>query len=149
MVTNPAPDDSLYGDLSWIKPTLSTARFYATGFTNMLDLEGSLYQPPGTNKVLQIGLGTITFDGGNLTQHFTNVATLSMNNKVINLTTRQPLVLNLNLPTGLFSGSVTVMDGALAKKLMFKGALLQHQNFGAGYFPGLDETGAVEFEPAP
>jgi hypothetical protein len=139
----------LYGDLSWIKPTQAAARFYAAGFTNLLDLEGSIYQSPGTNKVLQINIGTVTFEDGNLSQYFTNVVTLGSNNKVTNLTTSQPLVLNITLPTGLFNGSVTVRDGGATKKLLFKGALLQHQNFGAGYFPGTDETGPVEFEAAP
>ena len=147
--TNPSPAVSLSGDVSWIKPGLPAARFYRAGFTNTLALEGSLYQSPDAGKVLQIDMGTVRVGGGNLSESHTNRVTLGANNKVTNLTTNQPLVLNLNLPTGLFNGSMTVTDGGARKKLLFKGALLQRQNFGAGFFPGVDQTGAVWFEAVP
>jgi len=149
MSTNPAPEASLYGELSWIKPVLAGARYYAAGFTNAMDIVGSIYQPPGTNKVLQIDMGTVSFEGGNFTAALTNVVRLEPINKLTNLTTNQPLVLNLALPTGLFAGSVKVADGGVNKTLLFKGALLQRQNLGAGFFLGTNESGSVRLEPLP
>jgi uncharacterized repeat protein (TIGR02543 family) len=147
--TNPAPEDSVFGELSWIKPASTGARYYAAGFTNQMDIVGSIYQPPGTNKVLQIDMGTASFDGGNLTAALTNVVRLEPNNKLKNLTTNQPLVVNIALPTGLFSGSVKAEDGGVKKTLMFKGALLQHQNLGAGFFLSTNKSGTVRLESAP
>jgi len=149
LITDPAPAASLYGDLSWIKPSLPGAKYYSGGFTNQLDLEGSIYVPPGTNKVLDIDNGTISFADGNLSEEFTNVVTLGPNNKVINLTTNQPLVLTITLPTGLFKGTVTLNDAGAKKLLRFNGALLQRQNLGAGLFLGTNQSGSVQFEPAP
>jgi hypothetical protein len=146
--TNPAPAASLYGELSWIKPSLP-GKYYADGFTNEMDIVGSIYQPPGTNPVLQINLGAVTFEGGNLTRSFTNSVTLGPKNQLINLTTNQPLLLKITLPTGLLSGTVKLKDGGLDKKLSFKGAILQRQNLAAGFFLGTNQSGSVDLEPAP
>ncbi len=149
LTTDPAPADSLYGELSWTKPGLPGARYYPAGFTNAMDIVGSVYEPRGTNRVLQIDMGTVTFEGGNLAGAFTNLATLGAKNKLTNLTTNQPLIFNITVPTGLFTGSVKVNDSGVDRKLIFKGALLQRQNLGGGFFLGTDESGPVRFEPQP
>jgi plastocyanin len=149
VATNPPPAASLAGFVSWIKPAMPTARYNPAGFTNRLALEGSLYQPPGTNKVLEIDMGMIRFDGGGLSGTFTNMVVLGNNNKVTNLTPNQPLVLTLTLPTGLFNGSATLTNQGVRQKLTFKGALLQRQDLGAGFFLGTNQSGAVLLEAAP
>jgi hypothetical protein len=50
-------------------------------------------------------------------------------------------------PTGLFTGKFKhPVTGATVP---FRGAFLQKQNFGAGWFLGADQSGFVNFEPAP
>jgi len=146
--TNAAPADSLYGELSWIKPSLP-GRYYPSGFTNEMDIVGSLYQPPGTNSVLQFETGTVTFEGGNLTSAYSNTIALGPKNKLINLTTNQPLSLKVAVPTGLLSGTVKLNDSGVSKKLSFKGAVLQRQNIAAGFFLGTNQSGSVRLEPLP
>ena len=102
-----------------------------------------------TKTELLMDVGKVRFEGGNLNEAFTNLVRLGPNNKVSNLTSNQPLVLTITLPNGLFSGTVTLIDGAAKKRLAFKGALLQRQKFGAGLFLGTDQSGTTRFEPAP
>jgi len=149
VATNPPPAASLAGFVTWTKPPLLGARYNPTGFTNRLALEGSIYHPPGTNKVLQIDMGMIRFDGGGLIDTFTNMVTLGTNNKVSNLTTNQPLVMTLTLPTGLFNGTATLTNQGMRQKLTFKGALLQREDLGAGFFLGPSTSGSVLLEAAP
>jgi len=146
--TNAAPEASLQGELSWIKPTLPRARYYASGFTNEMEMVGSIYQPPRGTKVLPSDRASISFQGGNLTSALTNIVRLESNNKVTNLTSNRALTLSIALPTGLFTGSLKANDGAI-KTLKFKGAVLQRQNLGAGFFLGTNESGSVGLEPLP
>lgn len=148
VVTDPPPA-ALTGEVTWTKPALPAAKYYPAGFTNTLALEGSLYQPPGTNKVLQIDTGMVRFKRGGLSGAFTNLVTLGGNNKVTNLTTNQPLIMNLTLPLGLLNGTLTLTNDGVRTKLSFKGALLQPQDFGAGFFLGSSQSGRVRFETAP
>jgi hypothetical protein len=144
--TDPSPAPSISGTLSWIKPGLPTARYYPDGFNLLLDLAGSIYQPPGTNRVLDLhGAANVIFSGGNLSDSFTNVVTLGANNRVTNFTTNQPLVFSIVLPDGRFSGRVTLTNAGARVILPFKGALLQHQNFGSGFFLGTNQSGRVFF----
>jgi len=147
--TNPAPEASLYGDLSWSKPALPGAKYYPDGFTIGMDIVGSIYQAPGTNRVLEMDMGIVSFEGGNLTEELENMVTLGANNKVTNLTTDQPLTLKIAVPTGLYSGNVKADDGGVKKTLTFKGVILQRQNLGGGFFLGTDKSGSVHLEPTP
>jgi hypothetical protein len=87
----------------------------------------------------------VIFSGGNLSDSFTNVVTLGANNRVTNFTTNQPLVFSIVLPDGRFSGRVTLTNAGARVILPFKGALLQHQNFGSGFFLGTNQSGRVFF----
>ena len=146
--TNPAPAASLYGELSWIKPSLP-GKYYPDGFTNEMDIVGSIYLPPKTNAVLELDMGSVTFEGGNLTTPFTNTVMLAPKNQFINLTTNQPLVLKLSPPAGLLNGTVKLKDNDVDKKLSFKGAVLQRQNMAAGFFLSTNQSGSVLLEPSP
>jgi plastocyanin len=147
--TNAAPEASLYGELSWIKPALPTAKYYREGFTNEMDLAGSIYVHPTTNKVLAFGPGTFSVAGGNLSSSFTNQVELGLKNVLTNLTPAQPLALKITPASGLFQGTIKVTDGGAIKTLKYKGALLQHQGRGAGFFLGVDKSGPARLEPAP
>jgi plastocyanin len=144
----PAPAASLYGEMSWIKPSLP-GRLYPEGFTNELDLVGSVYQPPGTNRVLQLDMGVVTFEGGDLTGAHTNLVTLGPKNQLTSLSTNQSLVVKIALPTGLLSGTLKLNDGGQNKKLSFKGAILQRQNLAAGFFLSTNRSGSVQLRSLP
>ena len=75
-----------------------------------------------------------------------SVVTLNANNKVTPCVTNG-FKLTVTSKTGLFSGSF--VNPATSKPMMFKGALFQKQNDGAGLFTGPDQTGFVAVEPSP
>jgi hypothetical protein len=142
--TDPAPSASISGGLSWIKPALPTARYYPEGFNVWPELAGSTYEPPGTNRVLDLpDVAEVDFRGGNLSEQFTNLVTLGANNRITNLTSNQPLVFSIVLPDGRFNGRVTLTNDGVRTILPFKGALLRHQNFGSGFFLGTNQSGRV------
>jgi uncharacterized repeat protein (TIGR02543 family) len=147
--TNPAPAASMSGALSWIKPSQANATLYPDGFDSTQDIAGSIYVAPGTNKVLDLDLGKLSVDGGNLLSPFANDVALGSRNILTNLTPAQPLVLRFTLSTGLFKGTLKVTDGQVSRTLTLKGASLQHQNRGAGYFLGTNQSGTVHLQAAP
>ncbi len=131
------------GDMSWIKKANPLAKLYAAGFTNETTVAGSFYTPPlPGNRVLNFGVATILFTGGNLSQSFSNDVALGTDNKVTNLSSNG-LSLTLALPTGLFKGKAT--DPASGGTISFKGAVSQKDNSGSGFFPGTNQSGRVYF----
>jgi hypothetical protein len=146
--TNPPPAASVSGALSWIRPGLAGASHYPEGFISTQDITGSSYVPPGTNKVLELDLGELRADGGDLGGSFTNIVALGFRHTVTNLTAAQPLALSFTLRNGLFKGTWKVNDGGVNRTLGLKGALLQRQNRGAGYFLGTNESGRVQLQEA-
>jgi len=146
--TNPPPTPSLSGMLHWFKPVLATAKYYSNGFAFDTLVEGSAYLPPGTNFVLQLApFGEVDFRGGNLSGSYSNVVALGPYNRVSNLTPEQPLTLTIALPTGRLQGSVTLTNAGLRVTRSFKGAVLQRQNFGSGFFLGTNQSGRVYLGP--
>ena len=145
---DPEPTNGFEGALTWIKPALPLTRYYPGGFTNETSVIGSRYVPPVgvTNRVLTFTNGLVGFTGGNLMQPFTNDVTLRLNNKVTNGSSNK-LVLTIVPATGLFNG--TAMTPDTGRTIVFKGALLQRQDFGAGYFLDTNRIGQVFFGPAP
>jgi hypothetical protein len=68
---------------------------------------------------------------------FANDVTLDAAGKVTNLDMNK-LSLNLNKSSGLITGAVTPPTGG--RSLPVKGAVLQRQNRGSGYFLGTNNT---------
>jgi hypothetical protein len=76
-----------------------------------------------------------------------NAVTVATNNTVTILSgTVSNLTLKLAPTTGTFSGSFR--QPVTHKVVDFKGAVLQLQDFGAGFFTGTNETGYVTITPA-
>ncbi len=125
--------------LLWTRPAQPKPP-YAGGFTNRFVVLGSPYVAPSTNRVLHLDAGVVILAHGNLPQSITNSIRLEPNNKVTNLGSNK-LAVVITTPTGLMSGSVTP-PGA-TKPIAFKGAVLQRQNFGGGFFTGTNQTGQV------
>jgi cyclophilin family peptidyl-prolyl cis-trans isomerase len=134
-------DSDFNGLFNWFKQT-QTAKYYPGGFTNEAVLVGSHFLPPTpTNLVLHITNGVVAFTNGNLIAGFTNLVVLDAKGKVMNEGTNK-LSLSISKSSGTFSGSVTPPGGG--KAVSFKGALLQKQNLGSGFFLGTNsESGRV------
>jgi O-glycosyl hydrolase len=139
--TNPVATN-VGGDLVWVKPAMQGTRYYAAGFTNMPYAQGSLYvTPSGANgSALSLTNGQMTFSGGNLSSSVTNLFSLSNGSKFKNLGNNK-LSVTFAKPNGMFSGIVTVPDTGKTKP--FKGAVLQNQGVGSGYFLGTNQSGRV------
>ncbi|HXG46864.1 MAG TPA: Ig-like domain-containing protein [Methylomirabilota bacterium] len=139
--TNRAADD-LHGLVSWIKLPHPPGKPYAAGFATESLLTGARYTPPAlkTNRALNLEQGTVTLTGGGLTGPVAIPIELASDNKV----TAPPgsgLTLSLNAASGLFTGKVS--DPSSGRPLAIKGALLQKQNAGYGFFLGTNGNGPV------
>jgi hypothetical protein len=122
-------DSDVHGSLVWTRPVSSTIPIPGT---NLLEVVGSRYQlPTGTTTALGFTNGLAIFSQGEAFTPFTNRIILGPNNKVTNAGTNR-LTLTLAPTTGLFQGTVTHL--ALGKSTAFKGALLQEQQAGYGFF---------------
>jgi hypothetical protein len=89
--------------------------------------------------------GVVSLTGGNLATNIADGVTVSLQNKVTQVTASisNKLTLTLNASQGLFKGSVTHL--ATKKTVTFNGAILQDQNVGSGYFLGTNLSGKVFF----
>ncbi len=139
--TNSA-DPDLGGSVSWSKPALLAPIVYPNGFVVTPSLVGSVYRAPGTNKVLNFDQGLVAFTEGNLASGFTNTVGLAANGKVTNSSPNK-LVLTVAPSTGQFVGSATAPGET--KAIPFKGAILQKQGYGGGFFLSTNVTGRVDF----
>jgi hypothetical protein len=140
--TNRATDD-FHGLLNWSKPAQPTTKYYPLGFaTNENTLVGARYTPPvGTNKILQLTDATLTLNGVNLTQNYTNDLKLGLGSKVTN-DGPHALALLFTPATGLFKGSLTPTN-AEAKAIAFTGAVLQKGTNAAGFSLGTNQSARV------
>jgi cyclophilin family peptidyl-prolyl cis-trans isomerase len=140
-----SPDTDLSGLMNWFKRT-QVAKYFGAGFTNESTIVGSRFiAPAGTNRLLELTNAVVGFTNGNLAADFANDVTLDAAGKVTNMDTNK-LSLSLSKSSGLMSGSATPPAPAGAKKVSFKGAVLQKQNRGAGYFLGTNATGRVSID---
>ncbi len=141
--TNQAETD-LSGGITWTKPEQAKAKFYAGGFTNSVNLLGSLYT--NASPVLNFESGIVLLQGGNLTNSIQNSVTLGADNKVTN-NGATPLTLTITPTTGAFKG--TALNPSTGKSQAFTGVVIQKMNEGEGFFLGTTNSGSVLFAPAP
>jgi hypothetical protein len=135
---------SFTGVFAWIKSAQPGASFYPAGFNVERELSGSSYRPPADRleRLLAFTAGRVVLSAGNLAEPFETEVMLSDNNRIADVGTNR-LALSISPATGLFTGSVTP-PGATGR-VVFKGALHQKQNRGAGFFLGSDRSGRVQF----
>jgi len=140
------PGDDVNGQVSWIKQPQPTTAFYPGGFTNEMEVVGSRYHQ-FTNHVaaLDFSAGNLWLADGNLPYNFTNRIVLGTNNVATGTGTNK-LKLAISASSGLFNGSVA-NPVTKKKRILFKGAVFQKQNFGSGYFLGTNQSGRVFFGP--
>lgn len=136
------PTTDVSGLFTWFKQT-NTAKYYPGAFTNESIIAGSRFVPPTTNAILNLSNALVTFTGGNLAADFTNTIAIDAKSKVINQSSNK-LTLTFSKSSGTFSGSVTPPMGG--KAIAFKGAVLQKQTNGAGFFLGTNRSGRVSLQ---
>ena len=140
--TNAAMTD-FSGMLNWFKQT-QAVKYFPDGFTNETTIAGSRFEKPAaTNWVLNLTNAVVGFTNGNLVADFTNTVAIDAKGKVMNESTNK-LTLSASKSTGLFSGSALPPAGG--KTVSFKGAVLQKQTNGFGFFLGTDASGRVSIE---
>ncbi|MGD0651488.1 MAG: S8 family serine peptidase [Verrucomicrobiia bacterium] len=149
--TNVVGVSDLGGMLSWFKQPVPAGKFYPNGFATEIMLLGSEYTaPPVGTPVLDVTNTAcnilVTLGGGNLDSFVSNSVTLTAAKKVF-LCVTNGFRLMITPNTGLFSGSF--INPATHKSTVFRGALFQKQNIGAGFFLGTSQTGFVTVEPSP
>jgi len=139
------PSKDLGGQLNWIKLPNSRTRVYPSGFEFEPMARGSAYQPPAKNTpVLNFSDGQVALTGGNLAEVLINHIILNTNNKVTNLSSNK-LSLTLAPSSGLFKG--TVLNQTDGTSISFRGAVLQDENSGSGYFLRTNQSGRVFLGP--
>ncbi len=137
----------LLGDTAWVKPAVAGSKYYAGGFSFSTVLSGSRYSVPGAGtNVLGLLEAAVLFSGGNLSAPLSRDLVLDPAGKITNLKSAD-FTLVFAKSTGLFSGRVAV-PGARTP-IAFKGAVLQKQKSGAGYFLGTNQSGSVRIGPKP
>ena len=136
-----SPSNRLSGNVSWIKPALSSAKIYPSGFAVNSATIGSRFTPPTAgSRTLDLTNATLTLSGGNLAARISSEIELTADNKILNRSTNK-LTLTIAPASGLISGSFT--DPATGKSVPFKGAVLENERRGSGYFLGTNSSGRV------
>jgi glucose/arabinose dehydrogenase len=142
ITTSPEPD--LGGLVSWSRPAGPSPKVHTNGFALDSMLIGSFYRAPGTDTIFGLTSAVVVFSGGNLNESFTDDVALAPNARVTDAGTNK-LKLTLTQKTGRFTGSVK--PPGTKKTIPFKGAILQKQGYGGGYFLGTNQSGRVYFGP--
>ncbi len=130
----PTAADENGGTAVWTRPTVGSTAPDAIAFENAVQVMGSPFVCPGRNQpVLSLTNGVVVFSGGGLAQAFTNRFVMTPGGKVSGFGTNR-LSLAFVPSTGMFRGSVK--DPGSGRMLAFKGAVLQDQGCGYGFFLG-------------
>ena len=143
-------NDTLKSTVEWIRPAAAKG-YYAGGFATNTILLGSKYVAPAKGSPMlsltnTFGNVTLALGGGNLGAVLSNSVTVTTNNTVTILSgSVTNLTLKLVPKNGTFSGSF--LHPVTHKSVKFQGAVLQLQDFGAGFFAGTNETGYVTLAP--
>ena len=130
--------------MSWVKTAgAATNYFYPAGFTSVVELIGSPYHAPSNGvRMLNIVNGTVTYSDGNLSVPIAWSLTWASNNVITagGAGTNKP-TFTLTAKNGLIKGFFPHPQLGNAKT-NFSGAVLQNLNYGAGFFPGTNQSGS-------
>jgi uncharacterized delta-60 repeat protein len=133
------------GTLWWIKPGTVGGALYPAGFTNEIDVLGSVYTPvAGGTPVLNLTDDLVVISHGNLQEPFTNSVTLGGDNKI---TGDNQLTLTISPSKGTVTGSF--VDPSSSRKRVMKGVALPLQNQARGFFLGSSQGGRLFVGDAP
>src|ERR1044071_1065309 len=124
--------DDLNGQLTWLRPTVSTAKVYPQGFSYLTSFSGSQYvRPLAGQRALNLPDALVAFNGGDFNYSFADEINIASNNRVTNLGNNK-LSLSFSPSSGLFHGAVLPPDGG--RITSYSGVVFQKQNIGNGYF---------------
>ncbi|MGD0017619.1 MAG: Ig-like domain-containing protein [Verrucomicrobiia bacterium] len=137
-----ATNGTVEATVDWFRPEIRTARYYPSGFATNVTLVGEKYVSPSAGGPSPAGARQITLGVGNLVQ---DVSIDAAGNVTASLPNSQNLKMKLQPLTGLFRGSFR--HPSLGGTINFKGAVLQSDHSGAGYFLGANESGFVVIAP--
>ena len=146
-----AGSSDIAGEMDWFKSP--GGRNYPGGFSTKLVIAGSHYSspPPGARVLILRDIeanANMTFRAGNLSNEIARSLTFTGAPRVsISQPPTDRLVLSVAPANGLFTGQFFHPD--LNRLTSFRGAILQKQNIGVGYFLGSTESGSVELRPVP
>jgi hypothetical protein len=143
-VAGPAGPALLNERISWIRPSIPGSRWFASGFSNEVAALASPYKLPASGRVLDWRKGVLTLSGGELPSALSAAVVLNANNVIVNAS-RHFVSGVIDPETGVFSGSIRVRGSG--KTCFYRGAVLQNQQIGLGFFTGANSTGAVRLEP--
>ena len=129
------------GNVSWIKGSVPSAKYYPNGFDLEARATGSIYNAAAV-PLLGFSDGVLSLAGGNLSHPIDTSVTVNGTGA----SGTNGATLKLSASNGTFNGSI--MNPANNAKIPFAGVFLQNQNFGAGYFLGTNQSGRVLFNPA-
>ena len=131
----------LSGTVRWVKSAISSELFYPEGFTNDLQLTGSVYLPPTAGQTVLSNVNAeVVIHGGNFNGYLTNQVTLLPNHRIaVNGGGIERLSISFIPSSGIFSG--TFLHPVLRRTTAFKGVVIQDENFGGAYFKGTNQTG--------
>jgi uncharacterized delta-60 repeat protein len=133
------------GTLWWIKPGTVGGTYYPAGFTNAIDVLGSVFTPVSAGTpVLNLTDDMVVVSHGNLPEPFTNSVTLGGDNKIFG---DNQLALTISPSKGTVTGSF--IDPLANKKRTVKGIVLPLQNQARGFFLGTTQGGRVRVSDAP
>lgn len=138
-------NQALGGEVLWLKPALSTAKYYTNGLAFQTPIQGSPYAAParGTNLFNATNL-VVVLSGGGLAHSITNRITLDPSNRVVNQSSNK-LTLSFLTTAGSFKG--TVINPATSKSISFNGVVLENQGAASGFFLGSGQSGRVLIAP--
>jgi hypothetical protein len=132
------PGDDINGVVTWTKSPQASARYYPAGFVFPISAVGSKFVSSVGIAELNLSSGRVELVDGNLAQGVTNQVTLAFNNKITG-TGGSTVAISIAPSSGLLTG--TVLDPATGRSIAVRGAILQKQNLGYGYFLGVNLTG--------
>ncbi len=137
----------LFGQLTWIHPEVKDDQQLAQGFTAELSVIGSRYHPQtGSVPTLGTASGYLALTGdGFKGRTFVNSFTLDGNRLQFANATPLKCRVTLKPSTGLFGG--TFIHPGNGKTTPLRGAILQKQRSGAGFFIGPNRAGPVNLAP--
>jgi len=140
------------GPLYWARPANAKAPAFAAGFNTQTVAVGSRYTAPTAGQaVVPVSAGenntSLALGDGGLQETVVQPATLAPSNALIITTPSVTgLTAKLSSTTGIFTGKF--VHPVTRKSTSFRGAILQKQGAGFGFFVAGADTGYATFAPA-
>jgi hypothetical protein len=132
------------GSLTWIKETSRSSALYASGFTNLIVVQGSPWTNPSPHTAaIDLPSGQLDISGGSLVSALSFNVAVSNNDALVKLagSPTNSLTGSINPKTGLLT--ITFGNGAGKATTVGTGAVLQNATSAAGFFLGKTNAGTI------